>query len=360
MRSMAFADVKKFVSSWRKELIGLGVVLGGLGIVLILWLVPQSQAEHVKEDPYQLAKLTDEYRRTLAQILGGVGLLYGLYLAQRRIVATEENVSVALKTVRVAEEGHITDRFTQAIAQLGDKEMAIRLGGIYALERIAKDSEKDHGPIMEVLTAYVRENAPSQGEYAEKAADRPTTDIQAILTVFGRRKTTGPNRRIGGGSAEGGVPGRWQTSGKGRGPDSLDLNHTHLAGADLTTADLTTADLNEATLVGAKLAGAILCMAELEGADLRGATLVGADLSMAELEGADLRDADLRDADLRMADLTEADLSGAKLDTAELILAKLTGAKNLTAEQVRSAKNWRETRLPDSLDSLKDLPDPPA
>ena len=38
--------------------------------------------------------------------------------------------------------------------------MAIRLGGIYALERIARDSEKDHGPIMEVLTAYVREKAP--------------------------------------------------------------------------------------------------------------------------------------------------------------------------------------------------------
>ena len=35
----------------------------------------------------------------------------------------------------------------------GDDNMAIRLGGIYALERIAKDSEKDHGPIMEVLTA---------------------------------------------------------------------------------------------------------------------------------------------------------------------------------------------------------------
>src|SRR5262249_51668713 len=30
----------------------------------------------------------------------------------------------------------------------------------YALERITKDSPKDHGQIMEVLTAYVRDNAP--------------------------------------------------------------------------------------------------------------------------------------------------------------------------------------------------------
>ena len=374
MRSMACFDLKKFAPIWRGVLLVLGgLVVLGL-VVWALWCIPPWQVEQVRgrldtpeKDEYRLATLEDEYRRTLVQSIGGFFLLVGLYLTWRRIVATEktvsvaqENVSVAQENVRVAQEGHITDRFTQAIAQLGDKEMAIRLGGIYALERIAKDSEKDHGPIMEVLTAYVRENARKQGIYAEEAAAQPTTDIQAILTVFGRRKTTGPNRRIGGGSAEGGVPGRWQTSGKGRGPDSLDLNHTHLAGAELISADLTTADLNEATLVGAKLAGAILCMADLRGADLRGATLVGADLSMAELEGADLRDADLRDADLHMADLTEADLSGAKLDTAELILATLTGAKNLTAEQVRSAKNWRETRLPDSLKHLKDLPDPPA
>ena len=68
--------------------------------------------------------------------------------------------------------------------------MAIRLGGIYALERIAKDSEKDHGPIMEVLTAYVREKAPRKENHKPQAGEKPPTDIQAILTVIGRRKTT--------------------------------------------------------------------------------------------------------------------------------------------------------------------------
>ena len=53
--------------------------------------------------------------------------------------------------------------------------MAIRLGGIYALERIAKDSEKDHGPIMEVLTAYVRENAPRPAAAPPPAAPAPLT-----------------------------------------------------------------------------------------------------------------------------------------------------------------------------------------
>ena len=60
---MAFSDVKKFVPSWREGLL----LLGGLGVlvlvVLALWHVPQWQAEHVKEYPYQLAKLTDGYRK---------------------------------------------------------------------------------------------------------------------------------------------------------------------------------------------------------------------------------------------------------------------------------------------------------
>ena len=75
-----------------------------------------------------------------------------LYLTWRRANAAEW-------TVEVSVEGQITERFTKAVEQLGSDNTAISLGGIYALERIAKDSEKDHWPVMEVLTAYVRENS---------------------------------------------------------------------------------------------------------------------------------------------------------------------------------------------------------
>ena len=158
---MTYADVKKFVASWPRELVGLAGLVAA--VLLVLWQLGQV---------------------TLVQILTGLLVLAGLYWTSRRVLAAEDNV-------RVAEEGHLTDRFTKAIAQLGDKEMAIRLGGIYALERIAKDSEKDHGPIMEVLTAYVRENAPRQAEAPQTAPAPLPTDLQAILTVLGRRETTG-------------------------------------------------------------------------------------------------------------------------------------------------------------------------
>jgi hypothetical protein len=56
--------------------------------------------------------------------------------------------------------GQITDRFGKAVGQLGSAELDVRLGGIYALERIARDSADDHPQVMEVLTAFVRVHAP--------------------------------------------------------------------------------------------------------------------------------------------------------------------------------------------------------
>ena len=284
MLSMACFDFKKFFLRWRMYLLAVPVVAVA---VALLWCVPpllleQEMGRLDKPDAYRLADLKDAYRRTLAQILGGVALLYGLYLTYRRI--------------KVAEEGHITERFTRAIEQLGHEEMAIKLGGIYGLERVAKDSEKDRGTIMEVLTTYVGEKAANHSEYVLTPPERPTPDIQAILTVIGRRETTGKNR--------------------GNAP--LNLSETYLAGAALSEAKLMRTYLNGATLSHAYLVDADLTDAELVGAELIGATLTNADLTR----------------------------------------TRLMGAKHLTVEQVRSAKNWRKAHLPDHLKYL--LAEPPA
>ena len=250
MRRMTYSDVKKFFRRRRKELVGLVGLVGLVSAVLfVLW---------------QLGQITLDGQVTLVQIITGILVLVGMYWTSRRVRAAEE-------TVRVAEEGQVTERFTRAIAQLRDKEMAIRLGGIYALERIAKDSEKDHGPIMEVLTAYVRERAPRPATPPPAAAQTPPRDIQAILTVLGR----------------------WATTGKNRGTARLDLSNTHLAGAILPAADLFAADLSGASLSGANLRKAFLFAADLFAADLSGASLSGANLSGAKnLTAAQVRSAE--------------------------------------------------------------------
>lgn len=96
------------------------------------------------------ATLENQYRTTLAQIFGGVAIGIGLYHTWQRN--------------NIAHEGQITERFTRAIDQLGNRKLEIRLGAIYALERIANESGKDYWSIIEILTAYIRMNSNIKGK----------------------------------------------------------------------------------------------------------------------------------------------------------------------------------------------------
>src|SRR5208283_1279828 len=53
----------------------------------------------------------------------------------------------------------ITESFSKAAEQLGSDKLEVRLGGIYSLERISKESPEDYWTVMENLTAFVRERS---------------------------------------------------------------------------------------------------------------------------------------------------------------------------------------------------------
>jgi hypothetical protein len=94
-----------------------------------------------------------------------------------------------LRTIRVNRESQITERFSTAVGQLGKSDEE-RLGGIYALERIARDSPRDHEVVIEVLTAYVRSRAPWPPRSEKRArATSPENDVQAVIAVIGRRRS---------------------------------------------------------------------------------------------------------------------------------------------------------------------------
>jgi len=72
-------------------------------------------------------------------------------------------------------------------------QLELRLGGIYALERIRPRVGKRSRPIMEVLTTYVREHPPRKRTIKTKKTEiisAPRADIPTILTVIGRRGRT--------------------------------------------------------------------------------------------------------------------------------------------------------------------------
>jgi hypothetical protein len=76
----------------------------------------------------------------------------------------------------------VTDRYTKAVGQLGDDSSPVRVGGVYALERIGNDSAKDRTTILYVLGAFIRERSKVMRE----RQDDPPEDVMASLRVAGR------------------------------------------------------------------------------------------------------------------------------------------------------------------------------
>jgi hypothetical protein len=108
-------------------------------------------------------------------------------------------------------------------------------------------------------------------------------------------------------------------------------------------------DLNkdEVSLQGLKAPEANLEGIKLEKAQLGGASLEKAWINKANLKGSNLNGAWLKNANLSETDLSGASLHGshlygANLNGANLNGANLNGAKNLTPEQVKTAKNWEK------------------
>ena len=192
----------------------------------------------------------------------------------------------------------------RAVDQLGHPALDVRLGGIYSLERLARESPEHHPPIMEILAAFVREHAP----WPARADGRQPAPVRRRRA---RRRAPGcaprPTCRRRSRSSAGARSARTPTL-------RSVLPHTALAGAMLTGAHLERALLSGANLEGADLFKANLSAADLEGASLRGAGLLLANLNDTVLWGANLEGARLYGAHLEGAALKGANLQGRRPD----------------------------------------------
>ena len=120
-----------------------------LALLLPRWLVPRDLAA----GEVDRRKLQLEMVKTFAEVLGGAFVLVTLLLGWQQVVSTQEQLEVA-------RQGQITERFTRAVDQIGSANVTVRVGGIYALEGIARDSRQDRKAIMEVIASFLRQNAP--------------------------------------------------------------------------------------------------------------------------------------------------------------------------------------------------------
>lgn len=61
--------------------------------------------------------------------------------------------------LQLSYEGQLDDTFSRALESLGHEKVGVRVGAIYALEQIAKTSDRLRPGIHELLAAYVRAEA---------------------------------------------------------------------------------------------------------------------------------------------------------------------------------------------------------
>ncbi|MEU6154195.1 pentapeptide repeat-containing protein [Actinosynnema sp. NPDC047251] len=262
--------------------------------------------------------------RTWAQLGGLVTSLVTVVA----LVFTSLSLHETRRQVDATMTAQLAERFTKAVDQTGHDKPHVRLGGIYALGTIARDSA-DHRPTVgRVLSAYVRRHRELGPDGCAADVGRGPVDVAAALDTaleVGASHAVNFARSC---------------------LDGVELPGAALRCANLTGASLRVADLRGADLGEARLAGARLDVdaaddphpfgANLSRANLSHARLGGADLRHADLTGADLTGADLADARLTGADLTGARLAGAQLVGADLTGATLTGA-DLTGANVRKA-----------------------
>ncbi|WP_280840356.1 pentapeptide repeat-containing protein [Micromonospora sp. A200] len=301
------------------------------------------ESRHLPLSPKDRLDAEAAIRTSIVQLIGGAALLVGIYFTARNF--------------RLTREGHITDRLTKAVEQLGHASIDVRLGGIFALERIARDSGSDRETVLEVLTAYVKQRTRLQDPDSHEAfpntpsAEPVTQDVQAALSVLGRRPRPAEDKR------------------------RLDLyvcglNHAKLTSSNFEGAMFYYSRLDYISLSSAKLDGAGLsfCTAKVAafsyssaryadfvhskfvtswfmGADLTGADFTGCDLSGSDFGRRYAEDGDppgppalLANADFTDATLTDTDFRGVDLST----------VRGLTREQLDRAIKDDNTVLPSS------------
>jgi len=291
-----------------------------------VWIVPRAQIAFLRNASDLTAdrrqELEDKARSTFAQAIAGPVFLVTAYLSWfgidnankqadlTRQTTDQQNVKtqdIANQQVALTTSGQISDRLSKAIDALsesndatGKRAIVKHLLGIYALEGIVNQSPDNTASVVDILTAFVRNERPrhdaTSGKLITYADKVPIPDdAQAALTVLGRI-TMKPDFRK---------------------EHPLYLVDTDLHGARLFNADFSRADLRAVNLQGACLGGINLNNATVQEADLSGVNFVAyRRIGKSDFTGLNLSKTKLTNADLSAQDLSQvANLTQSQIDT---------------------------------------------
>jgi uncharacterized protein YjbI with pentapeptide repeats len=255
----------------------------------------------------------DESVRAASAALTAIAAIFGAIFLSWRTVIAHWSARASQHQASVAREAHLTTLFTKAVEFLGatremkitkdigdssqaqsssitEPNIEVRLGAIYALERIAKDSERDHLPVMEVLCAYIRNpqnsGIPKRYESSMKSGDLESSigevriDVQAALTVIGRRSSNRIEYERKNGFRLNFEAANLQNANLSRG----NFSYARFKRASLDLARVDLAEMQEANFWGASLVSATFQYSRLQDACFASANLTNASLINSSLE----------------------------------------------------------------------------
>ena len=272
--------------------------------------------------------------RNLGLVIGGT---MAMVLAIWRSIVAERQAETAQGSLH-------NERYQKGAEMLGSVVLAVRLGGIYALQRLAQERDEYHVPIMRLFCAFVsnptetRAHKTTATNGGDGRSKPPRPDIAAIIEAIATREVERVELE--------------QSDGY-----CLDFRNADLGGLDLFR--IGNVDLSRSRLSGAHLShirlppetnlswvreayGAKLSRARLNRVNFEYCNFSEADLSKSLLIGANLQCADLRKANLSNATLATADLSGTEFRDANLSGTKFSvddhpPARGLTQQQLDAA-----------------------
>ena len=265
---------------------------------------------------------------TASTTLRNMGLLIGgglaaVFAAWRGWVG-ERQSATAQQQADIADEGLLYDRYQRGSQMLGEGNLAVRLAGIYSLQRLAEENPEQYDElIMKQFCAYVRnhtEDDESLKARSEKSIRRDRVTPEDVLAALAAIRD-----RCHKGNMDSRLP-KFTVDLSGASLIGCDLSEMDLSDANLYGANLTHCDLSGSTLSGAHLGRATLHKANLDRCALSSASIWRTDLSEISAEETDFSNTAIFKSNLSEAKLTKASLNGTMFDDTVLVNASLKEA----------------------------------
>jgi hypothetical protein len=156
----------------QRVLVGVGVVVALLGLAVAVVILPVVLYPVTGDFSVDPARLTEKekldvlhstlqqqsgLRAVLVQIVAGLTLVSGAALAWRQYALTRRE---AVRLEQEKREDFHLDLFSEALKSLGADAPGLRIGGVYALGRLAEMSSSHRSACVDVLSTFVRTRRP--------------------------------------------------------------------------------------------------------------------------------------------------------------------------------------------------------